>query len=76
MAFLSSLTSIATQVLDKISETIDDEMLRTVGSVRKRMIREQLRYENGEITEEEYRGKMNYLREALNELKSEEERTC
>jgi integrase len=71
----SSLTKVVTQVLDKIAEKADEELLLTVRSVRKRMIAEQLRHENGETTEEEYREEMDYLRKVLEELKAEEERT-
>ncbi|MBI2185065.1 MAG: hypothetical protein HYU39_08925 [Thaumarchaeota archaeon] len=75
MVLFSPLASIAIQVLDKIVEMAEEDMLLTVGSVRKKMMETQLRYENGEIQEEEYRKDMGNLRRRLEELKSREERT-
>lgn len=74
MVLFGALVSIAGQVLDKIVEMAEEDMLLTVESVRKRMVETQLMYDNEEIQEEDYREEMDYLRKRLDELKSREER--
>lgn len=59
------------KVLRTIAEQVDDELLRTEESVRKKVMETQLRYENGEMIEEEYREIMNYLGKRLKEVKEE-----
>lgn len=59
------------KVLRTIAEQVDDEMLRTEESVRKKIMETQLKYESGEINEEEYREMMDHLRKRLEEVKVE-----
>ena len=59
------------KVLRTIAEQVDDELLRTEESVRKKIMETQLKYESGEINEEEYREMMDHLRKRLEEVKVE-----
>jgi hypothetical protein len=59
------------KVLRTIAEQIDDELLRTEESVRKKIMETQLKYESGEMKEEEYREVMDHLRKRLEEVKVE-----
>ena len=59
------------KVLRTIAEQVDDELLRTEESVRKKIMDTQLKYESGEINEEEYREVMDHLRKRLEEVKVE-----
>jgi len=59
------------KVLRTIAEQVDDELLRTEESVRKKIMETQLKYESGEINEEEYREVMDHLRKRLEEVKVE-----
>lgn len=59
------------KVLRTIAEQVDDELLRTEESVRKKVMETQLRYETGDMGEEEYREIMDYLRKRLEEVKGE-----
>ncbi|MBE0516580.1 MAG: CdvA-like protein [Methanophagales archaeon] len=59
------------KVLRTLAEQVDDELLRTEESVRKRVMETQLKYESGEIKEEEYREMMDYLKKRLEEVKKE-----
>ena len=59
------------KVLRTIAEQVDDELLRTEESVRKKIMETQLKYESGEINEEEYRKMMDHLRIRLEEVKVE-----
>lgn len=59
------------QVLRAIVENVDNELLRTEESVRKKIMETQLQYESGEMNAEEYREMMDYLRKRLEEVKME-----
>jgi len=59
------------KVLRAIAEQVDDEMLGTEESVRKKVMETQLKYECGEMREEEYRLMMDYLGKRLKEVKVE-----
>jgi hypothetical protein len=59
------------KVLRTIAEQLDDEMLRTEESVRKKIMETQLKYETGEMQEEEYREITDHLRKRLEEVKEE-----
>jgi len=59
------------KVLRAIAEQADEELLRTEDSVRKKVMETQLKYESGELKEEEYRETMEYLRKRLEEVKGE-----
>jgi len=59
------------KVLRAIAEQVDDEMLGTEESVRKKVMETQLKYECGEMGEEEYRLMMDYLGKRLKEVKVE-----
>ena len=59
------------QVLRTIAEQVDDELLGTEESVRKKIMETQLQYESGEMNAEEYREMMDYLRKRLEEVKME-----
>jgi len=59
------------KALRTIAEQIDDELLRTEESVRKKIMETQLKYESGEMKEEEYREVMDHLRKRLEEVKVE-----
>jgi uncharacterized membrane protein len=59
------------KILRTIKEQVDEEMLNTEESVRKKVMEIQLKYENGEMEEEEYREIMAYLRKRLEEVKEE-----
>ena len=60
------------QVLDKFVDQVDEEMLATEGSVRKKIMQLQLMFDNGEIGLEEFKEKMSYLRKRLREVKEKE----
>jgi uncharacterized membrane protein len=62
---------VSMKVLRTIAEQVDDELLRTEESVRKKIMETQLKYESGEMEEEEYREMMDYLRKRLEEVKEE-----
>ena len=57
------------KALRAIADQIDDEMLNTEASVRKKVMETQLRYEGGALTEEEYREMMDRLSKRLKEVK-------
>ncbi len=57
------------KALRAIAEQIDDEMLNTEASVRKRIMETQLKYEGGAVNEEEYREMMDRLSKRLKEVK-------
>jgi uncharacterized membrane protein len=59
------------KVLRTIAEQVDDEMLNTEESVRKKVMETQLKYESGEMKEEEYREIMDYLKKRLKVVKGE-----
>jgi len=59
------------KVLRTIAEQVDNELLRTEGSVRKKVMETQLRYESGEMEEGAYREMMDFLRKRLEEVKGE-----
>jgi len=59
------------KVLRTIKEQVDEEMLSTEESVRKKVMEIQLKYESGEMEEEEYREIMAYLKKRLEEVKEE-----
>ena len=59
------------KVLRAIAEQADDETLGTEESVRKKVMETQLKYESGEMKEEEYRVMMDYLSKRLKEVKVE-----
>jgi len=59
------------KALRAIAEQADDETLRTEESVRKKVMETQLKYESGEMKEEEYRVMMDYLSKRLKEVKVE-----
>jgi len=59
------------KVLRTIAEQVDNELLRTEGSVRKKVMETQLRYESGEMEEGEYREMMDFLKKRLEEVKGE-----
>jgi len=59
------------KILRTITEQADEEMLNTEESVRKKAMEIQLKYERGEMEEEEYQEIMAYLRKRLEEVKEE-----
>jgi len=59
------------KVLRAIAEQVDEEMLNTEESVRKKIMETQLKYESGELKEEEYLKIMDYLKKRLKEVKGE-----
>jgi uncharacterized membrane protein len=58
-------------ILRTIAEQVDDEMLNTEESVRKKVMETQLKYERGEMKEGEYREIIDYLRKRLKVVKGE-----
>lgn len=69
--FLKIPIELGMKVLRTIAEQVDEEMLNTEESVRKKVMETQLRYESGELKEAEYRETMEYLRKRLDEVKGE-----
>ena len=63
--------TLGTKVLRSIAEQVDDELLRTEESVRKKIMETQLKYESGEMEVEAYRETLDYLRKRLEEVKVE-----
>jgi hypothetical protein len=59
------------KILRTIAEQADEEMLNTEESVRKKVMETQLKYESGEMEEEEYLKMMEYLKKRLKEVKGE-----
>ena len=59
------------EVLQAIADNADAELLNTEGSVRQRVLETQMKFEKGDLPEDEYRTTMNKLRERLNEVKGE-----
>ncbi len=54
--------------LDKIREMADAQMLGTLDSVKREFLAAQTRYEEGKISEEEYRETIEFLSSRLEEL--------
>jgi len=59
------------EVLQAIADNADAELLNSERSVRQRVLETQMKFEKGDLPEEEYRITMKKLRERLNEVKGE-----
>lgn len=59
------------EVLQAIAENADAEQLNSEKSIRKRVLETQMKFEKGDLPEEEYRAIMKDLRERLNAVKGE-----
>lgn len=59
------------EVLQAIADKADDECLSSETSIRRRVMATQMRYERGEIPENDYRTLMNDLRSRLKKSKGE-----
>lgn len=59
------------KVLEKIRDEVDEQMLATEESVRKKFMEVQMSYENGELNEKEYTEWVTFLKNRLKEIKEE-----
>jgi hypothetical protein len=59
------------KVLQAIAEKAEDEGLATEKAVRNRVLKTQMRYERGDLSESEYRMTISDLRSRLEKLKGE-----
>lgn len=59
------------EVLQAIADNADAELLNSERSVRQRVLETQMKFEKGDLPEDEYRTTMNRLRERLNAVKGE-----
>lgn len=57
------------KVLKAIADKVDEEMLNTEESIRKKIMEIQMLYESGEIKESEYRETMKVLMDKLKKIK-------
>jgi uncharacterized membrane protein len=60
---------ISVEVLQAIADKADDERLSSETSIRRKVMATQIRYEQGEIPENDYRTIMNDLRSRLKKVK-------
>ncbi|MCL6578978.1 MAG: hypothetical protein K6T73_06270 [Candidatus Bathyarchaeota archaeon] len=68
ISIMSIPIKLALQILEKIREEVDREMLNTAESIKKRMMEVQLMYELKKIPEKEYREIMKTLENRLRRL--------
>jgi hypothetical protein len=59
------------EVLQAISDRADATLLNTEKSIRDQVLKIQIQYENGGLSEKEYRTTMTDLRNRLNKVKGE-----
>ena len=57
------------EVLQAISDNADAELLNSEQSIRHRIMETQMKFERGDLQEDEYRATMQWLRERLNRVK-------
>ena len=60
------------KLLAEISNMVDEQMLKTQESVQKKFIEIQMRYENGEISENEYKETAGFLENRLRKMRGEQ----
>jgi len=60
--------TIGKEILTEMARQIDEELLTTEAAVRKKIMSAQLRFETGEISEEDYTQTMAFLRERLEKV--------
>jgi predicted nucleic acid-binding Zn ribbon protein len=59
------------EVLQAITDKADNECLSTEASIRRKVMETQIRYERGELVENDYRTTMEELRSLLKNVKGE-----
>lgn len=59
------------KVLTKIRDMADEQMLNTQEAVQKKFMEIQLKYENGEIEEKEYKEWVEFLENRLKQIRGE-----
>jgi hypothetical protein len=57
------------EVLEAIADNADAELLNSEQSIRHRIMETQMKFERGDLQEDEYRETMKWLRERLNRVK-------
>jgi len=59
------------KVLTKIRDMADEQMLNTQESVQKKFMEIQMKYENGELEEKEYKELVEFLENRLKKIRGE-----
>jgi len=59
------------KVLTKIRDMADEQMLNTQESVQKKFMEIQMKYENGELEEKEYKEVVEFLENRLKKIRGE-----
>ena len=64
-------TNLGMKVLTSIRDMADEQMLNTQEAVQKKFMEIQMRYENGELEEKEYKEWVEFLENRLKEIRGE-----
>ena len=64
-------TDLSMKVLTKIRDMADEQMLNTQESVQKKFMEIQMKYENGELEEKEYKEVVEFLENRLKKIRGE-----